>query len=263
MSFLGNGIPSPLTGIPGWTDEKAELNLVMLGESVPANSTVVVIGGQHGRDACAIAYGVKRKATPKVEIYVIERFGETNLNAIRHNVERAGFDDMIHVVNELPFDVSRRWYRPVSLMYVRYSNVYQVVLDVIQSWLKHLDYNGIICFSDYWKDTTSHDLHLPVKNAVDYWHDKSHWKRIGGNGSLVWFIAPSQEQEEKVPETPPDMPRLGEIIATNVDKGVTNYDALSLEQLKALGAKFGIKLGTYKSKTSVIERLKKEGIIHD
>lgn len=254
-SFLGNGQPSPLTGVPGWLDQKAELDLVALGENAPANSTIVVIGGQSGRDVCAIAYGVKRKAKPKVEIYVVQTYNDM----LRHNVEKAGFDDIVHVVDGLPFDVSRRWSKPVSLIYVRYSNEYQIVLDIIQSWLKHLDYTGIICFSEYWKDTNSHDLHLPVKKAVDYWHTKSNWKRIMGHGSLVWFIAPEKDKEEKVPDIPFALPKAEPIV---IESSEPDYEAMTLDELKAIGAKFGLKLGTYRSKQSVIDRLIKEGIIH-
>ena len=139
--------------------------------SLPNGATIVEIGSFKGRSTCCFAYGCR--GTSK-HIFAIDTFagndsdfqegssfeGGSYLHVFHHNLKSRGLAEYVTSVPGLSTDAARAWDKPIDLLYIDGSHVYEDVLADFNNFFPHVKPGGIVAF---------HDVHESWPGPVRVW----------------------------------------------------------------------------------------------
>lgn len=159
--------------VPGLISEQTGDRLANLAMGVPSDEAIVEIGSYKGRSTCFLAAGAE--VGGGAHVYAIDawnsegnvtgRFGfaeKSTLAAFTRNIGKAGFKDSVTPIKAFSTVAALIWDKPIGLLFIDGSHLYEDVKADFLSWQPHLTSNATVVFDDY--DTPKNP---GVKKAVD------------------------------------------------------------------------------------------------
>jgi len=141
--------------------------------SLADRATIVEIGSFKGRSTCCFAYGCR--GTSK-HIFAIDTFagndsdfkegasfrGGSFFHVFWNNLETRGLAEYVTPIRGLSTDAARTWDKPIDLLFIDGSHVYEDVLADFNGFFPHVKPGGIVAF---------HDVHETWPGPTRVWQE--------------------------------------------------------------------------------------------
>jgi predicted O-methyltransferase YrrM len=141
-----------LDSIEGWLLAPEAKWLFETVRSLPNRANIVEIGSYKGRSTCCLALACRKS---EKRVFAIDSFdGGPNLPKVNSlpeftkNMQRFGLSAYVEPIVGLSTDVAKSWDKPISLLFVDGSHIYQDVLADFACFGPHVLRGGIIAFHD-------------------------------------------------------------------------------------------------------------------
>jgi predicted O-methyltransferase YrrM len=151
--------------IEGWLYPSEGKWLFDAARSLPKDATIVEIGSFKGRSTCCLAFGCR--GTNK-RVFAVDTFdGGPDLQ--RHdsfrefclNIKRCQLSEYVEPVRGISWEIAKTWNKPIHLLFIDGSHIYEDVLADFASFLAHVVPGSIIAF---------HDVHENHPGVLKAWH---------------------------------------------------------------------------------------------
>lgn len=181
--------------------------------ALPDGATIVEIGSYKGRSTCCLAYGC---VGTRKRVYAIDTFSGNDTDFLRRdfftvfkeNVERCGLSDYVVPAIGFSAEIARTWSRPIHLLFIDGSHVYEDVLADFHGFFPWVVPGGIVALHDV-GDGRGHP------GPFRAWHEdiKSQLVDIGTCSTLAFGIKPRREHRSG--SQGGHVPRLGYVGSSN------------------------------------------------
>jgi hypothetical protein len=142
--------------IGGWLMEGQEKWLFKRARSLKDGTNIVEIGSYKGRSTCCLGFGCKGT---KKHVFAIDRFdGGPDLPRYDSfaefcaNVKRCGLSECVEPVIGTSSEIARTWNKPIQLLFIDGSHLYEDVLLDFEGFFPHVVRGGMVAFHDVRED---------------------------------------------------------------------------------------------------------------
>jgi predicted O-methyltransferase YrrM len=160
--------------------------------SLPSPANIVEIGSFKGRSTCFLMSGCR--GTEK-RVFAIDTFNGNNddfgyrdyFAEFSQNVKRCGLSEYVQPVVGLSSKVAESWNKPIHLLFIDGSHVYEDVLSDFEAFFPHVVPGGIVAF---------HDVIEAWPGPLRVWHDivKHRLVDVGYRLSLAYGRKPRRNR---------------------------------------------------------------------
>ena len=159
---------------------------------LPDRAVIVEIGSYVGRSTCCLAYGC---VGTRKHVYAIDTFNGNDADFFErdffgeftNNIERCSLAEYVTPLIGTSGEVAGNWDRPVSLLFIDGSHVYEDVLADFRSFFPWVVPDGIVALHDV-GDGRGH----PGPFRAWHQHIKSQLRDLGTCGTLAFGTKPRQ-----------------------------------------------------------------------
>lgn len=153
-----------MRGVEGWlADEEADVLIAAVTRSVDldAGAAIVEVGSYCGRSTVVLASTIQHRAA-KTRIYAIDphagtvgatgqdlQHGEPTLERFTKNLQAAGVEDLVEVVQKCSYEVEWNADIPIGLLFIDGLHDYENVGRDFRHFEPYLRHGSLVAFHDY------------------------------------------------------------------------------------------------------------------
>jgi hypothetical protein len=143
-----------IENIEGWlVSPHQERWMFKIARALPKGSNIVEIGSFKGRSTCCFAFGCRGR---RKHVFAIDTFSGNDtdfilnefFNDFWNNIKMCGLMDCVTPIRGLSSEVSKTWHKPIHLLYIDGSHLYENVLEDFEQYYPHVVPGGMVVFHD-------------------------------------------------------------------------------------------------------------------
>jgi len=142
-----------IDSVPGYLSPGQERWLFETAYALASPSNIVEIGSFKGRSTCCLASGCR--GTDK-RVFAVDSFNGNDsdfpargfLSEFAANVKRCGVSRYVEPVVGVSNNIARAWNKPIHLLFIDASHVFEDVLADFEGFFPHVVPGGIVAFHD-------------------------------------------------------------------------------------------------------------------
>jgi len=139
--------------VPGYLLDGQERWLFDAAYALPSPANIVEIGSFKGRSTCCLAFGCR--GTGK-RVFSVDSFNGNDIDfptrnffpEFSANINRCGLSQHVEPVIGISDKIARTWTKPIHLLFIDGSHVYEDVLADFNGFFPHVVPGGIVAFHD-------------------------------------------------------------------------------------------------------------------
>ena len=179
-----------IDAIDGWLTEPSSNLLYSLAKNCKGKGIIVEIGSWKGRSTTALGFG--SKAGKKVKILAIDHHTGSpferqlfdkpiwTFEEFKRNIKKAKIDDMVIPKVATSEEVAKNWKKPVELLWIDGSHVYEDVKKDFELWFPHVIEGGYVVMDD------TINIFGPRKVAIDNIYNSRMFTDVGIIDALTY-----------------------------------------------------------------------------
>lgn len=179
-----------IDSVDGWITEPSSNLLYSLAKNCTGKGIIVEIGSWKGKSTTALGFGSKEGK--KVKIVAIDPHTGSpferqlfkgpiwTFEEFKINIKKAKIDDLVIPKVATSEDVAKKWNKPVELLWIDGSHVYEDVKKDFDLWFPHLIEGGYIVMDD------TINIAGPRKVAIDNIYNSRYFTDVGIVDALTY-----------------------------------------------------------------------------
>jgi len=181
---------SLIDSIDGWISENSAHLLYTLAKRCKGRGVIVEIGSWKGKSTVALGFG--SKGGKKLKIIAIDPHTGSpfekrlfdkpiwTFEEFKKNIKKAHIENLVNARVATSEEVAKKWNKPIELLWIDGSHVYEDVKNDFKLWFPHVVNGGYIIMDD------TINIYGPRKVAIDNIYKSKYFTDVGIVDALTY-----------------------------------------------------------------------------